>query len=734
MSNETHLREAYYWACLSIVEELEELNTSCNFNYFIDHENILAPFEESDLVWLISAFTDSCSENKKDAAFQLLIEFVRENKTPQLTETMLELTSDNGKYATVLDRTLNPPTRQLSENEREDKKWSKRRDDKERNRVNDWKEWRGDVLSSKSFLLHDEQLEDTLYSLFQLLQQADGVGSGGWDKNLIINAFSTEFLNALRPKLSNFWRQANVPLYSERSKESKNTYTFESLMALTAVKCCSETQNWAKTLSHEEAVKAARISTIELNSFACFLSELEIYHPIAVEEMFTNEAKAQIDDFGEIGQAPIFHEALYTDYSCIKSCTIDAIISKLTVIDEALDKGPDCDFKYAVKLIAKHGSDESKVAFSRLIDNHFDTAELTIDERNSWVALLSLLDLDKAYERVMMFTADVSSEEESKNAVALFAAVFKERHSDSQPTFDSIKPIRRLEILRSLVIRSYRIIKPNEDNNRESGGSFRPNTRDNAERARSYLLQALATIDLVSAISVLYEFSAMTEFQHLSCRLKQMAVELAARISEPEALSETSFNEFDKNFNYLPCDNASLFRVLNNRLDDFEHHLLNDEQSIVDTLRKVDTETELRRFISYWLNQNSRGAYTTTQEAVVASEKRTDIRLQPNGLDIYASIELKLDDDRNKWSGADLKHALEAQLVGRYLNHERCYVGCLLIAMRKTRRWQNPESKTYMNLEETVNWLQNIADKIIEKRPELYLSVKGIDYSKIANE
>ena len=64
--------------------------------------------------------------------------------------------------------------------------------------------------------------------------------------------------------------------------------------------------------------------------------------------------------------------------------------------------------------------------------------------------------------------------------------------------------------------------------------------------------------------------------------------------------------------------------VMNNRLDDFEHSLLNDEASIVDTLRKVDGETELRRFISNYLYQDSRGAYSVTQEAVVAAEKRTD--------------------------------------------------------------------------------------------------------------
>jgi hypothetical protein len=213
--------------------------------------------------------------------------------------------------------------------------------------------------------------------------------------------------------------------------------------------------------------------------------------------------------------------------------------------------------------------------------------------------------------------------------------------------------------------------------------------------------------------------------------LKQMATELAARISEPKAMSAITFNKFDRELNYSPYDDASLFAVLNNRLDDFEHHLLNDEQSIIDTLRKVEGETELRRFISFWLQLKSRGAYIITQEAVVVSEKRTDIRLHPSGMDNYASIELKLDDDRNKWSGTDLKVALVDQLVGRYLKHERCYVGCLLIGMRNTRLCENPETKQKMDFYETVNWLQGIANKIMDERPELYISIKGIDYSMV---
>ena len=130
-------------------------------------------------------------------------------------------------------------------------------------------------------------------------------------------------------------------------------------------------------------------------------------------------------------------------------------------------------------------------------------------------------------------------------------------------------------------------------------------------------------------------------------------------------MSAATFQKFDQERNYRAFDDPSLFAVMNHRLADFEHHLLNDEHTTVATLRKVEEETELRRFLSYWLTQNCRGAYNVTQEAVAIAEKRTDIRLHATGLDRFASIEAKLDDTRLRWSGKQLRVALTDQLVGR---------------------------------------------------------------------
>lgn len=726
LSKEVLLREAYYWACLSLVEGLGEEYRSLQNPYLIDYDNVLHPFTENDIPWLMNAFVSNDSPNKKNIAFQKLLQFVGSEKNPQLAHKMVELTSDNEEYRIVLERVLNPPTTLPSEFEIKNQKLMLENKENEAKRIKGWQIWREKVLSSETFLLHEEELENTLYNVFKMLRQARHLNQwGAWDSKLVETVFSIDFLEALRPEMSIFWKKADVPLYSERSKESKNTFSYESLMSLTAVKCCSERPDWAESLSHDEAVKAVRISTIELNGFADFLPKLEIAHPVAVEEVFTREIQAQIADLLELEKFPIFQDVFYSSSQLVKEITLSTLMSKLDTIARLMVKGLHSNLQHVFELVAIYGSIEVKEAFVNLINNYLDTAQITNDERNSWVATLASLDLEKACNRIIQF-----SEDNSEGAIALFATVFGDYYQGKQLSFEEIEPIRRLNILKELVIRSYQVVKVIEDN-RYDGGTYQPNTRDNAERARGYLLECLSKIQVVGAIPILYDLSSLTEFSHLNSRLKQMATELAARISEPKAMSAITFNKFDRELNYSPYDDASLFAVLNNRLDDFEHHLLNDEQSIIDTLRKVEGETELRRFISFWLQLKSRGAYTITQEAVVVSEKRTDIRLHPSGMDNYASIELKLDDDRNKWSGTDLKVALVDQLVGRYLKHERCYVGCLLIGMRNTRQWENPETKQKMDFYETVNWLQGIANKIMDERPELYISIKGIDYSMV---
>ncbi|MGB1235213.1 MAG: hypothetical protein ACPG5U_05745 [Planktomarina sp.] len=249
--------------------------------------------------------------------------------------------------------------------------------------------------------------------------------------------------------------------------------------------------------------------------------------------------------------------------------------------------------------------------------------------------------------------------------------------------------------------------------------------RDNAEDARSFLFNALLSLKNVKTLGVLHFLSQQPEFSHMPDRLQEIAIELTREISDVSCHTLEAFKAIDQNGAFVPFDNKSLLTAVMTRLDAFEHDMLHAEDTPVVALRGLDQETDLRRFIAHWLRNVDRGVFEFTQEAVVADEKRTDIRFHPQNLDEYATVELKRED----WTIKQFETALETQLVGQYLRHERCKVGCLLICQSVPRYWVCPTTAEHLNLEQVVDHLQAIADDLMSNDPTLQLKVKGINYS-----
>ncbi|MBO6624610.1 MAG: hypothetical protein JJ938_07010 [Roseicyclus sp.] len=735
LSGNVALREGYFWACFDLAETLEEPENDWQRFVRFDYGRILRPFTELDFPWLLRALAPEASKERRGVAFYALSMFVRGGENAQLAVELAELITDRADLQEELERILNPPPQEPDEHEIEHRNWQREREIEDAERQDGWRQWRQVVLASEDLMLGEADRENTLYNLYNVMQRTERDHNtwGYWDAQLVETAFSPDFLAGVREGLSDFWRRTDVSLFSELAEEDRNSYSAASLMALAALKCEAETANWVEGISHDEAVRATRISTLELNGFGAFLPQLEAAHPHAIEEVVGSEINRQLANLKDVGRAPILHDALHHGTPFMRQIAATAATDSLPEFENAMGRDTQSDLKYAFELIAAHGTEDAISRAVSAIQNHLATSnQMTAESNRFWLKMLTQLSLEQGCEAVLTATADLSTQEAREAAISIFAAIFGDRHWGGQPSFDGVENGRRLDLLTQLVIRAYQTVRPQEDQHHE--GTFTPNTRDHAEEARGYLLSTLTSTKSPRTLSVLYELSAMPEFAHLTDRLKQMATELAANISEPEAMNASAFRIFDQERNYHAYDDPSLFAVMNHRLADFKHHLLNDEQTTVATLRKVEGETELRQFLSYWLTQNARSAYSVTQEAVAIAEKRTDIRLHAVGLDRYASVEAKLDDARHRWSGSQLRDALIDQLVGRYLNHERCRVGCLLICMRETRQWEHPDPGEKMDLETTVAWLQSIANAIMEARSELLLSVKGINYTVTANE
>jgi len=724
----TLLREHYFWASVQLGDDIE--GNGEDWERFIRSVSELrrtTNFGESDKEWLLNELSLSTAAEKRGVAFEAIKYFFDLKNDPEFAQAVSEAVRDRNDWQEQIHSLLNPAPRKPDKYEARLKKRKEKDARKEKARVANWRKWRADVLADPDFLMGGDERIGVLYDAQKVISQGTKRNGnwGHWDSGIIESTFGAEFLARYRKELGIFWRETDVSLPSERPREERNSYYNNWLLALAAVKAEADMPGWAEKLSRDEAIRAARISCIELNGFGSYHAELDAAHPDAFHEVITMESCAQLEQLADTGQANVFHDVLYRGTDNMKSALASAVAPQLGRFKYTEIADIQNTLDYALRVISSHGSptdiaEAIKAVIESKASNHPWPAIFRLSS-------LALLDPIVGCEELLKETRELSTPELRSFAVSAFAAVFDDGRHRPNVDLNSIPVEKRITLIRDLVVRAYQAIRRDEDTDRTDGGVYTPNERDQAQEARSYLFDALLSIKEPRVLSVIHELAGSPEFAHMPDRLRQMAAELAAEISDTSIYPLDAFRSLDRAGAFVPHDERTLFTAMMTRLDAFDHDLLNADDSPVDTLRKAEQETELRRFMAYWLRKNDRGIFDFTQEAVAKDEKRTDIRLHPKSLyHSYATIELK----RETWSISELETALTDQLLGQYLGHENCRVGCLVICQREPKEWQNPNGGARWNLADVVNHLQSVADRIVADRPELHIAVKGIDYSK----
>ena len=97
---------------------------------------------------------------------------------------------------------------------------------------------------------------------------------------------------------------------------------------------------------------------------------------------------------------------------------------------------------------------------------------------------------------------------------------------------------------------------------------------------------------------------------------------------------------------------------------------------------------------------------------------------------MFASIELKMS---RRWSYDDYEVALERQLVGQYVRHNKATTGFLIIVLQEPRTWNAPQGGKKLDFEAVLAMLRDKALALESKNRQRYLRVIGIDATKPAN-
>jgi len=718
------LREAYFWACLDLADEMEGHEDDWpRFIRAASETRRSIRYKDEDQIWLLNSVMPEAPANRRGVAFQAILYFFDLRRHTNTVEALKARISDRSDWLETLHNALNPQPIQLDTWEIESERISAERKLKEEQRLENWLKWRTEVLCDPDFLMNSDRRLSVIYDAKKVISQGINNDStwGHWDSAIIARAFGNNFLERYRQELSVFWRETEVLLQSEREAKERNSYLNNWLLALSAVKSEAETIGWEKLLSHDEAVKAARIACIELNGFSGYMAALDEAHPQAVASVIAGEAYEQLCMLPTIGRAEMFHDVWYHGTSNMKTALVEKIAPHLPkfTLSEQLDGNN--SLEYFIRIIAEAGNPAVSALTLNFLEQQFEHGKNL--PAGFLISLLATLNLETGCRRLLHETEDLNSLESRENAILAFACVFGDRHSHRAPDLTTIPDEQRVSLLKDLVLRAYQAIRRDDDIQHE--GTYTPDLRDNAQDARSFLLDSFLNTKQPETLAAIHNLAEQPEFAHMPDRLRQMAYEIAAQMSDITAHPLTVFQAMDRDSAFVPFDHSSLLTAMMSRLDSFEHDVLYAEDTPIEALRRLDQETDLRRFIANWLRGRDRGVFDFTQEAVVVDEKRTDIRFQPRIMQGYATVELK----RETWSIRDFEQALTEQLVGQYLQHERCRTGCLLICQAKKKYWQHPDTKVQMSLHEVVSYLKVIAKEIMAARPELHIAVKGIDYS-----
>ncbi|MBK9663322.1 MAG: hypothetical protein IPO71_10030 [Nitrosomonas sp.] len=255
----------------------------------------------------------------------------------------------------------------------------------------------------------------------------------------------------------------------------------------------------------------------------------------------------------------------------------------------------------------------------------------------------------------------------------------------------NIGRFRTAEHLKSIYVLMCQYIRTKEDINRADGGVYSPELRDDAQHARDTLFNLLSGIPGKASYTVIKQLINEHPEPDYRIWMAKKAYKRAEEDGDIEAWTAEQVFMFDTSQTITPTTHRQLFDLTVHRLQDLKNWLERGNDSPWQTWQRANDETEMRKLIAGWLNQNCRGQYTTAQEPELANSQRMDIWLHNANVRSPVPIELKLLD--KGWSGPDLCERLRNQLVGDYLREESAGCGVMLLV------WQgkNPEKRWEIN-------------------------------------
>lgn len=687
--NWPELNDALYWASI----EQARFNKSAKSNEpLTDDWSVSWPghfwkFDTASLPRLLDYMRSRVLQDDRPVALSTAFRvYTRAEKPEHILSRMQDAVANDPVLQHQLDTWLNPPVSEaMRRSEEENAEYLRKREEEEKQEKQARDSWITELRANPDRVRNPPDLEPGEWSddHYWLLHEIRGSGlktsrSEGANWQVLIPDFGDSVACAYRDAAINHWRYYMPTLQSEGVKRDNST-PCSLIFAMAGLEIeAAEAADFPHHLNESEVRHALRYITWELTGFPSWFERIHQAFPALVNEAVLQELLWELENTGSDSMHYILHDLVYHAPWLHASLT--------PVLLEWVEANPshiNMNRHYCLHILVNGGTDPARLAVlaSREIAETNDP-----DSIPWWYALRVDCDPVNGIPELEQWLSGLD-EKASKQAAQIFiTALMGGSHvRDGGP---HIGGFRTAEHLKSLYVLMHRYIRAKEDISRADGGVYSPELRDDAQDARNRLFNLLAEIPGKASYTVIKQLIHEHPDPDYRPWMAKRAYKRAEEDGDLEPWAAEQVYAFDKSQTITPATHRQLFDLAVQRLHDLKNWLERGNDSPWQTWQRANEETEMRKLIAGWLNQQCRCQYTTAQEPELANSQRMDIWLQNTKVHSPVPIELKLLD--KSWTGPGLCERLRNQLAGDYLREESAGCGVMLLVSKRIgskRRW-----------------------------------------------
>ena len=722
------LRNATFWAELEFVDEVAPAQDDWRRLSRAQSDSLIELLTEADRPWLETALADESRPERRAVALRALIRFWhKRGEVVAELDTLHAALNGDAMLGQLLTELTAPPERdeRAEREERDIQRHQCIQASREAQRLENWQQWRADLLANPAAAFSAEKQATTVSNLYSWLE-ASQQGRNRfniWDKNALRQAFGPDITDRVEVAFRAWWRTNPPILWSTRHAAERNHTHHTWIYGLLGISAEALTSGWPASLSPEEARIAAVYATIELNGFAPFIADLARSHPAEVDAVIGGELSAELRVGADHDYLPTLNNLTHAEDD-LKRLLAPRLLTTLRSWPIAFtgETGPHWarHLEQALRILGDTSSEPDREAIAEECATRYE-AEPDGALALTWLKGLFRFDAEHGTQALIGGLGDSNDPGMRERAIASFAALFG---GLAGVVFEIPEPARRARALEQLVRCAYTYIRPEKDLTHE--GVYSPDTRDEAQNAREFLLSRLLDTPGPEARRIVLTLADEDDFADFSDRLRLLARQRTAADAEFDAFEPEAVVAIESRYEAPPHDRDGLFAVMQDRLDDLAYDSAHGDFTTRKTLQNITQEVEMQQNLAERLDARANGAYRVTREEEVADQKEPDIRLLAVKGDQKAAVEVKIADN---WTGPRLEQALRDQLVGQYLRDANCKAGCLLLTYHGRKQyWERPDTKEPLGFPGMVAFLKDRARTLEEEH--LYgirLAVFGLD-------